>query len=164
MHPYDLEIGPIENTFNDLFGSISKYFNANEVEPKGPIIETELSNYSQKNLRDTLKNAVRHYGMHELPYSQRILINENSIIKGIHRSDDITTYDEMMNDGSHRTFNFYHDVGPENMKVSYYWLDMKKNGEQTQAILTNDDRWYLRITTNLNTSYYLRMERYNPRQ
>lgn len=159
MEPYDLEIGPIQRAFENLFRSISIYFNSNDVEPRGPIRERGLSYHSQQNLRKTLRESLEYYGCPDLPMSLRVVVGGDSVIDGVHRSDDIVVYDEKLNDGSHRIFNFYQNKGPENMKMSYYWLDMSKEGQQIQGILTNDNRWYLRITTPQNKVYYLRMER-----
>jgi hypothetical protein len=159
VEPYDLEIGPIQRTFDHLFKSIGQYFQAAQVAPLGSITETSLSTYSQEQLRKTLNAMLKHYGFADLPFSKKIIVDEDSQISGIHRSDNITTYEERMVDGSFRTFNFYSTYGPDNMKASFYWLDMKKDGEQTQGILTKDDRWYLRISTTQDNIFYQRMER-----
>lgn len=159
MEPYDVELGPIQRTFESLFKSIAQYFQSTPVVPVGMITETNLSSYSQDQLRDTLNSSLKYYGFTSLPSSLRLFAEKKSQISGIHRSDNITTYDEKLRDGSHRTYNFYSKFGPENMKTSYYWLNMRKDGEQTQGILTEDDRWYLRIITSENKVYYLRIER-----
>jgi len=162
MEPYDLEIGPVQHTFEELFKRIGQYFSTAQVAPVGSVTETDFSNYSQSQLRKTLNGILEHYGFAYLPYSMRIIAGIGSTISGIYRSDNITTYEEKMVDGSHRTFNFYSTYGPENMKSSYYWLDMRKNGEQTQGILTEDDRWYFRIATTQGNFYYARMEQQKP--
>ncbi|OGM08718.1 hypothetical protein A2159_02345 [Candidatus Woesebacteria bacterium RBG_13_34_9] len=162
MEPYDLEIGPIKSTFDHLFASIGLYFQSAPVVPIGSITETSLSNFSQEQLQTSLNASLKHYGFADLPSSIRIITQVDSQISGIHRSDNITIYEERIMDGSHRTFNFYSTYGPENLKVSYYWLNIKKDGEQTQGILTMDDRWYLRISTK-NHVYYLRIEKEIPR-
>jgi hypothetical protein len=162
MESYDLEIGPIQRTFDDLFKRIGEYFQSAPVAPTGSIIEINLSIYSQEPLRKTLNALLKHYGFCDLPSSIRIIAEENSQISGIHRSDNITIYEERMGDGSYRSFNFYSTYGPENMKVSFYWLDVAKGGEQTQGILTLDDRWYLCISTAQDKVYYQRMEREKP--
>ena len=163
MEPYDLEIGPIQRTFDSLFKSIAHYFQSTPVAPIGSITETDLSTHSQKQLRKTLNASLKHYGFTNLPFSIRIIAEEDSQIDGIHRSDNITTYEERMKDGSYRTFNFYSTLGPENMKASFYWLDTKKGGEQTQGILTKDNKWYLRISTTQDDVYYQRVDREIPR-
>lgn len=162
MEPYDLEVGPIQRTFDELFKRIAQYFNSAPVAPEGSITETDLSTYNQDQLRKTLNGILEHYGFAYLPSALKVVCETDSIISGIYRSDNITTYEEKMTDGSHRTFNFYSTYGPENMKASYYWLDMKKNGEQIQGILTEDDKWYFRIATIQGNFYYARMEQQQP--
>lgn len=159
MEAYDLEIGPIQRTFDNLFKRIGEYFQSLPVAPTGSVIETDLSTFSQGPLHNTLNSLLNHYGFSDLPLANRIVAEEDSQISGIQRSDDIIIYKEKMVDGSFRTFNFYITSGPENMKTSFYWLDMKKDGEQTQGILTQDDRWYTRIITPQDNIYYQRMER-----
>lgn len=159
MEAYDLEIGPIQATFDSLFKRIGEYFQSNPVAPMGLISETDLSEFAQEPLHKTLNNLLEHFGFCDLPHSMKVIAEEDSQISGIHRSDNITTYDEKTNDGSHHTFNFYETQGPENMNVSFYWLDMKKGAEQTWGILTTDDRWYFHIITARGHEYYLRVER-----
>ncbi len=161
MEAYDLEIGPIQATFDALYKRIGEYFQSASVAPAGSVTETDLSEFAQEPLHKTLNTLLKHFGFFDLPYSIRIIAEEDSQISGIHRSDNITTYDEKMKDGSHRTFNFYNSHGPENLKVSFYWLDMKKDGEQIWGILTVDNRWYLHVITTQGYVYYLRMEREN---
>lgn len=156
-----MELGPIQRTFDGLFKSISLYFQSAQVEPDGPITETDLSSYFQDQLRSALDTALKRHGFVDLPYSIRITVEANSKISGIHRSDEITAYDEVMKNGSHRTFNFYSKKGPENMRASYYWLNTQKNGEQTHGILTMEERWYLRTSLSQNLVYYQRIERAN---
>jgi hypothetical protein len=158
VEPYDLEIGPVQKTFDHLFMSIGQYFQSAPVAPVGSITEISLTNYSQEQLRKTLNAILKHYGFTDLPFSLRIIAEADSQISGIHRSDNITTYEEKMRNGSYRTFNFYSTYGPENMKASFYWLDMEKNGEQTQGVLTEDNAWYLRISTTHDNVYYQRIE------
>lgn len=153
MEPYDLEIGPIERAFDSLFKSIAQYFQSAQVSPLGLITETHLADISQEELHKALSAILKHYGFADLPLSMRITAETDSQISGIIRSDSIATYEENMIDGSRRTFNFYSTYGPENMKASYYWLDMKRDGEQTQGILTKEDRWYLRIITRENVFF-----------
>jgi hypothetical protein len=162
MHADDLELGPIQRTFDTLNRSISLYFNSHLVSPNGPIKESDLSDYSQKKLRETLVENLDFYGFSALPASLRPIVESSSKISGIQRSDDIVVYDEKMSDGSRRIYNFYTSGGPENMQVSYYWLDQKKGGEQTRGILSSDNRLYLRISTADGIDYYLRIERENP--
>ena len=159
MEPYDLEIGPIQRTFDHLFKSISEYFQSAPVTPVGSVTETSLSDYPQEHLHKTLNASLKHYGFVDLPFSMRIIAEESSQISGIYRSDNITTYEEKMSDGSYRTFNFYSKYGPENMKASFYWLDVKKEGEQTQGILTEDNVWYFCISTTHDNVFYQRIER-----
>jgi hypothetical protein len=159
MEPYDVALGPIQQTFDDLFKRIGDYFNSAPVVPVGTVIETNLSIYTQEPLHKTLNNLLKYYGFTDLPLAMRIIAEESTQISGLHRSDEITVYDEKLTDGSHRTYNFYGKNGPANIKVSYYWLDMKKGGEQTQGILTDNDRWYLRITTTHDSVYYQRIEK-----
>lgn len=158
MEPYDLEIGPIQKTFESLFMRIGQYFQSAPAGPSGSITETDLSIYTQEQLRKTLNALLKHYGFHDLPFYIRIIAEPDSQISGKLRSDNITTYEEKMSDGSVRTFNFYSTFGPENMKASFYWLGVKRDGEQIQGILTMDDNWYLRTTTQDNT-YYQRIEK-----
>lgn len=161
MEPYDLEIGPIERTFDSLFKSITQYFQTAQVVPLGLITETHLADISQEELHKALNAILKHYGFSDLPFSMRVSADAESQISGIIRSDNIATYEENMVDGSRRTFNFYSTYGPENMKASYYWMDMKRGGEQTQGILTKEDRWYLRITTQENV-FFQRTEKESP--
>jgi hypothetical protein len=162
MEPYDLEIGPTQRAFEGLFKSINAYFDTARVVPNGSVRETHLSDYSQDQLHKALSDSLTYYGFTDLPLSLRVEVKSNSNVSGIQRSDKISTFDEKMSDGSLRTFNFYRKFGPENMKASYYWLDMEREGEQTQGILMEDDRWYLRIITSQDSIYYLRVERSNP--
>ena len=106
MEAYDLEIGPIQRTFENLFKRIGEYFNSTPVEPEGKIVETDLSLYSQESLSKILNELFKFYGFGDLPVSYRIVVEEGSLISGIHRSDNITTYEEKMQNGSRRTFNF----------------------------------------------------------
>lgn len=158
MNPNDLEIGPSQRTFESLFKSIGLYFQSALVYPVGSVTETNLSTFSQEQLHKTLNAVLEHYGFTDFPYSIRVNCEENSRISGIYRSDNIATYEETMDDGSRRTFNFYSNFGPEKMKVSFYWLDMKKGGEEIHGILTVDDRWYFRISTTDGFVFYQRME------
>lgn len=103
-----------------------------------------------------------HYGFTTLPSSLKLTVKENSMISGVHRSDNIITYKEVLIDGSYKTFNFYSSYGPEQMKASFYYSDRVKN-EETSGILTIEDRWYFRISTNLDFVYCLRIEREKPR-
>lgn len=159
MEPYDVALDPIQKTFEDLFKRIGEYFQFASVVPVGSITETDLTVYSQDPLHTTLNSLLKFYGFTDLPSSMRIIAETDSQISGVQRSDDITVYDEKLTDGSHRTYNFYTKNGPENIKVSFYWFDMKKGGEQVHGILTKDDRWYLKITTIHNNIYYQRMEK-----
>jgi hypothetical protein len=159
VESYDLELGPLKRTFDSLFKLINQYFHSAPVEPIGKIKEIDLQTYSQRQLRETLNSCLEHYGFTDLPAALRIVVSSSSRISGIHRSDNISTYDERMKDGSHRTYNFYSKDGPDSMKVSYYWLDMASGGEQTQGILTEGNIWYLRITTAEGKVYYHRIER-----
>ena len=159
MEAYDLEIGPIQRTFDDLFKRIAEYFQSAPVAPTGSITQNNLSTFSQEPLHKTMNALLKHYGFSDLPLSIRIIAEADSQISGIYRSDNITIYEEKIRDGSYRTFNFYSTFGPENMKASFYWLDMKKDGERIQGIITMDDRWYLRILTTQGNVYYQRMER-----
>jgi len=162
MEPYDLEIGPVQRTFDILFKSIGEYFQSAQVGPVGSITETDLSTYTQEQLHNTLNGSLKYYGFFDLPYTMRFTIETNSIISGIHRSDNITAYEEKRIDGSRQTFNFYSKFGPDHMKASFYSLDTKKGGEQTQGIITDEDIWYFRITAAKNIIYYLRLERELP--
>lgn len=159
MHADDLELGPIQRTFDTLNRSISLYFNSHLVSPDGPVKEEVLNYYSQKQLRETLNENLNFYGFASLPSALQLKVEPRAKIKGIQRSDNITVYDEKMPDGSHRIYNFYTTGGPEDMQVSYYWLDQEKGGEQTRGILSSDDRLYLRISTADGVDYYLRIER-----
>lgn len=159
MEPYDLEIGPIQSTFDHLFKLIGLYFQTAQVTPVGSVTETSLSTLTQDQLHKTLNASLTHYGFADLPISLRIIAEEDSQVNGIHRSDNITTFEENLKDGSRRTFNFYSVYGPENMKASFYWLDMKKGGEETQGILTKDDKWYLCIKTTQENVFYERIEK-----
>ncbi|MFC1600686.1 hypothetical protein ACFL25_01250 [Patescibacteria group bacterium] len=158
VEAYDLEIGPIQRTFEELFKRIGGYFQSALVEPKGRIVETDLSTYSQKPLQQTLTSLLNFYGFSDLPNGLRINLSEDSQISGIHRSDNITTYEERIKDGSLRTYNFYSKYGPENMKASFYWFNKNIDNEEIHGILTEDDRWYLRIKSDSGV-YYLRMEK-----
>jgi hypothetical protein len=162
MESTDLEIGPIQRTFEALFWRIGQYFDSAPVTPVGSIIETDLSIYPQDSLHNTLYALLKHYGFTELPHFIRIAPEKNSHISGLHRSDNITTYEIKTENGCVRTFNFYSTYGPENMKCSFYLLNNDKQGEEIQGILTMDDRWYLRITTTDKNIYYLRMEKQKP--
>jgi hypothetical protein len=162
MEAHDLEVGPIQQTFESMFWRIGQYFQNAAVVPEGKITETGLNVYKQDSLRSTLNALLSHYGFSELPYYMRIISDESSKIDGIHRSDNISTYEEKWDDGSLRTFNFYSTFGPENMKTSFYWLNLKSGGEQINGILTMDDRWYFRIITTENNVFYQRMERQKP--
>lgn len=163
MEPTDLEVGPIQKTFETLFARIGKYFQSAPVVPSGSITETELNIYAQEQLRNTLNGILKHYGFSNLPNSIRMAAEADSKISGIYRSDNITIYTEKMIDGSYRTFNFYSTFGPENMKASFYWLDIRKSREEIQGILTIDDIWYLRIQTYSGDIFYERIEQQIPR-
>ncbi len=163
MESYDLELGPIQRTFDDLFRYIALYFQSAPVVPIGSVTETDLSTQSQQELHETVNSSLKRYGFTFLPNSLKITAEEDSVISGIHRSDNITVYDEKMKDGSRRTFNFYNTYGPEHMKTSYYWLDKRNGGEQTNGILTMEDKWYMRIDTSRDMIYYLRVDKESPR-
>jgi hypothetical protein len=161
MQPSDLEIGPIQDTFEKLFKSIGTYFHVNPISPEGQVTETDISNYSQDKLRKNLKASLSHYGFSALPSPLRIFLEKDSKISGIKRSDNIVTYKEELPNGSYRTYNFYGNSGPEQMKASFYFFN-KAESEETRGILTMEDRWYLRISTKLDFVYYLRVEREKP--
>ncbi|MBN1169155.1 hypothetical protein JXA63_04665 [Candidatus Woesebacteria bacterium] len=161
MQPHDLEIGPIQDTFEKLFKSIGTYFHVNPISPEGDITENDLSKYPQEKLRNRLNATLSHYGFSYLPCFLKIVVGNDSKLGGTHRSDDIMIYTEDLPDGSFRTYNFYNTKGPEQMKASFYYFN-KAEKEETRGILTDEDRWYLRISTKLDFVYYLRIEREKP--